>query len=183
MARSGCKYILWGVESGCQRVLDLIDKGTNVEGISLVLKNAYEAGIANHLYIICGFPTETAEEFIQTLRFLDDNRDHIHTVLAGLFSLEAGSKVFADQKRFGIEKSWVNYNTPFGDRLGYTSSSGMSMEEAEKIYEKKAIPFFRKFNPHSRFLGPFRDHALLFYKHLGCHIDPDSRDFPKIDNP
>jgi radical SAM superfamily enzyme YgiQ (UPF0313 family) len=31
MAESGCKYLLWGLESGNQRVLDLMDKGTKVE--------------------------------------------------------------------------------------------------------------------------------------------------------
>ena len=34
MAESGCKYLLWGLESGNQPVLDLMDKGTIVADVA-----------------------------------------------------------------------------------------------------------------------------------------------------
>jgi radical SAM superfamily enzyme YgiQ (UPF0313 family) len=44
MAESGCKYMLWGLESGDQRVLDLMDKGTVVADVAMTLRRAHEAG-------------------------------------------------------------------------------------------------------------------------------------------
>lgn len=83
MAASGCKYLLWGLESANQRVLDLMDKGTRVEDVSRLMKRSYAAGIYNHTFMICGFPTETEAEFAQTVRFLDDHKDYIYAVRPG----------------------------------------------------------------------------------------------------
>jgi hypothetical protein len=60
MAESGCKYLLWGLESGNQRVLDLMDKGSKVEDVSWVLKRAYAAGINNHVFMSCTKPIPVA---------------------------------------------------------------------------------------------------------------------------
>ena len=179
MAQSGCKNLIWGVESGCQRVLDLIDKGTKVQNISMVLKNAHESGIANHVFIICGFPTETLSEFTQTIKVLDDNKNHIHAILRGVFTMDNGSKIFNNPKQFNINNTWLNRPTPFGGHWGYSCSSGMSMDEAQQTFQS-TLPFFRAFSPYGTYLPVFRDHALLFYKHLGNRILPKSRKFPTM---
>jgi radical SAM superfamily enzyme YgiQ (UPF0313 family) len=38
MRQSGCCYLLWGIESGAQRILDLMDKGTKVAEIEEVCR-------------------------------------------------------------------------------------------------------------------------------------------------
>ena len=118
MAKSGCKYLLWGLESASQRVLDLMDKGTKPEDVSKLMKNAHAAGIANHVFMICGFPTETEDEFAQTIKFLDDHKDYIYAVHRGTFSLEPESPIFEHQERFGIKRSWLLRDTPTGGALG-----------------------------------------------------------------
>lgn len=167
MAQSGCKYMLWGLESGHQRVLDLMGKGTQVQEVSEVLRDARAAGIHNHVYVICGFPTETPEEFSATLDFLATNQENISAIHRGTFSLEQGSPIAKDLKKFSIEETWVRHHTPLGGRLGYRCASGMSMEQAETVF-RTALPFFRRFNPHAQMLANFRDHALLVYaEHAG----------------
>ena len=163
MAASGCKYILWGLESGHQRILDLMDKGTTVEDNAVVLQNAYKAGIANHVFVMCGFPSESKLEWEATLDFLRANQQIIQAVHRGLFGLEAGSPIASDPKRFEIEEVWVRQDTPLGPRLGYRCSSGMSMQEAREAF-KEALPFLRGFHPYSRYMANFRDHALLIYR-------------------
>ncbi|MBU1704261.1 MAG: radical SAM protein, partial [Nanoarchaeota archaeon] len=59
---SGLILIIWGVESGNDRVLKLMNKGTNKEDIQRVLAASHNGGIKNIVYIIFGFPTETKEE-------------------------------------------------------------------------------------------------------------------------
>jgi anaerobic magnesium-protoporphyrin IX monomethyl ester cyclase len=179
MAESGCKYLLWGMESGNQRVLDLMDKGSKVEDVSWVLKRTYAAGIVNHVFMICGFPTETEDEFAQTVKFLDDHKDYIYAVHRGTFSLEPESPIFEDQRRFGITRSWLIRDNPTGGRWGYECERGMSMERTKEVFTA-ALPFLREFNPHARLLANFRDHALLAYSRFGTDLRPDARQFPTM---
>jgi hypothetical protein len=179
MAESGCKYLLWGLESATQRVLDLMDKGTKVEDVSRVLRRSHAAGVANHVFMICGFPTETEVEFAQTVKFLEDHRDSVYAVHRGTFALEPESPIFEHQERFGITRSWLVRDTPTGGRWGYEMSSGMSQQRAAEVFAS-VQPFLRAFNPYARFLANYRDHALLVYDRLGPNLRPDSRRFPPV---
>jgi radical SAM superfamily enzyme YgiQ (UPF0313 family) len=179
MAESGCKYLLWGLESGNQRVLDLMDKGTKVEDVSRVFKRAYAAGIANHVFMICGFPTESAAEFAQTIKFLEDHKDYIYAVHRGVFTLEPESPIFEHAERFGITRKWLVKDTPTGGRWAYEVSSGMSQQQAVEAFAA-VLPFLRVFNPYARFLGNYRDHALIIYDRRGDRLRPQMRQFPPI---
>ncbi len=179
IAESGCKFLLWGLESGNQRILDLMGKGTQVQEISDVMRNAHEAGIENHVFVICGFPTETHEEFADTLNFLNDNRDYIYAINSGPFGLDTGAPIAKNPKNFGIEETWVIGQTPIGEQLAYRCSSGVTMEEAWHNF-LRALPFFRPFHPHTNLTAYYRDHALLVYKYLGKNLKPELRQFPKM---
>ena len=179
MARSGCKYLLWGMESGCQRVLDLIDKGTVVEDVSRLLKDTHAAGIANHVFMICGFPTETEEEYAETLKFLDDHKDYIYAVHRGPFQLEPESPIMEHPDRFGITRTWIIKDTSTGGRWSYEMSRGMSPARVREVFVE-SLPFLRPFNPFARYLANFRDHALLIYGRPGIKLRPEARPFPKI---
>lgn len=179
IAESGCKFLLWGLESGNQRILDLMGKGTQVQEVAEVMKNAHAVGIANHVFVICGFPTETHEEFADTLNFLNDNRDYIYAIHSGPFGLDAGAPIAKNPKNFGIEETWVVGETPLGGQLAYRCSSGVTMEEAWQNFQR-ALPFFRPFHPHAPLVGYYRDHALLVYKYLGQNLQPELRRFPEM---
>jgi len=99
---SGLSMIMWGVESGCQRILDLIDKGTNVNEVEEILKNSYNAGIKNSVYAFGGFPTEKEEEYKATIEFLERNREYIDLQFTGLFRLTKDSRIASDISKFGI---------------------------------------------------------------------------------
>jgi hypothetical protein len=179
IAESGCKYLLWGLESASQRVLNLMDKGSKIEEVSQTLRNAHAAGIANHVFMICGFPTETEQEFAATIKFLEDHKDCIYAVHRGTFGLEPESPIFEHQERFGITRSWLIQDTPTGGRWGYECSSGMSAERAREVFIS-VLPFLRAFNPYAQFVANFRDHALLMYQHAQSHMRPHARPFPKM---
>lgn len=179
MAESGCKYLLWGFESGAQRVLDLMDKGTKVTELGTIFKDAHAVGIANHLYVICGFPTETTEEYADTIRFLDENKDHIYATHRSVFGLEAGSPIYKNQGKFGITEVWLANENPLGGRWGYKVSSGVSMEEARSNF-RKTLPFLKAFNPYAEMLESFRDHALLVYSKVSRRLRPENRVFPEL---
>jgi anaerobic magnesium-protoporphyrin IX monomethyl ester cyclase len=179
IAESGCKFLLWGLESGNQRILDLMGKGTIVEEVADVMRNAHAVGIANHVFVICGFPTETHAEFADTLNFLNNNRDYIYAIHSGPFGLDAGSPISKDPNKFGIQETWIQADTPIGGQLAYRCSSGVSMEEAWQNF-RKALPLFRSFHPYAPVTAYYRDHALLVYKHLSSGLWPEFRRFPKM---
>ena len=62
---AGLTFVLWGVESGCQKTLDAIKKGTKVEDVEVVLRNAHSAGVKNVIYTMFGFPGETESDFFR----------------------------------------------------------------------------------------------------------------------
>lgn len=76
MKAAGCWQILFGVESGCNRILELVGKNTNTDLIRAAFALARRAGIKTYATFILGHPTETYAEAMQTIDFaleLDPN--------------------------------------------------------------------------------------------------------------
>ncbi|MDD4875760.1 MAG: radical SAM protein [Dehalococcoidales bacterium] len=59
-----------GLESGSQRVNDIINKGVNLGDAEIIIGNFYRAGILAHIYSIIGLPGETKEDSQMTHDFL-----------------------------------------------------------------------------------------------------------------
>jgi hypothetical protein len=102
MARSGCVSISFGMESGSQRILDLIDKGTKVTFMGETMKNFAEAGIAVQLMSFSHFPTETASERKETVGFVELHKDHWSAGGIGKFVLTGTALVAKNPEKFGI---------------------------------------------------------------------------------
>jgi len=70
LRNAGCKMISMGIESGVQRILDMMHKNVSldqvVKGVNLIHD---VGGIAARGSFIIGFPTETTEESKETIRF------------------------------------------------------------------------------------------------------------------
>jgi len=69
MARAGCFYIAWGLESGNKEILSHARKGVDPDRARQSLKWAREAGIKNWGYFIIGLPGETKATIRQTIDF------------------------------------------------------------------------------------------------------------------
>ena len=66
MKKAGCHVVYFGVESGSQRLLDLIKKDTTIKQVENAFNNCKELGIAASGAFIVGLPTETKEELYMT---------------------------------------------------------------------------------------------------------------------
>lgn len=69
MARSGCYSIQYGIESGCQRILDMINKGHTLQQCRDAVRWAKQAGMDTRGFFVLGFPSETPEDSEETIRF------------------------------------------------------------------------------------------------------------------
>ena len=67
---SGCIAISGGLEVASDRLLALIEKGITVAQVAKVNKHFTEAGIMVHAYLMYGFPTQTAQETIDSLEMV-----------------------------------------------------------------------------------------------------------------
>ncbi|WP_263247228.1 B12-binding domain-containing radical SAM protein [Saccharopolyspora rosea] len=72
LAANGLREVALGVESGSERVLQLIDKRIDPEMTHSVVRRLTERGINVKGYFILGFPTETEAEIDQTVRLVHD---------------------------------------------------------------------------------------------------------------
>lgn len=67
LRRSGCIAVTGGLEVASNRLLERMKKGVTVEQVARVSKAMNDAGILVHAYLMYGFPTETAQETIDSL--------------------------------------------------------------------------------------------------------------------
>ena len=67
LARSGCVAVSGGLEVASDRLLGLMNKGVTVEQVARVTRAFADAGIMVHAYLMYGFPTQTAQETIDSL--------------------------------------------------------------------------------------------------------------------
>jgi radical SAM superfamily enzyme YgiQ (UPF0313 family) len=66
---AGCWALLMGAESGVQKNLNAIRKGTKIEQIRKAVKTAKEVGLTVHTPFLFGIPGETFDEGLKTIEF------------------------------------------------------------------------------------------------------------------
>lgn len=129
LAAGGCRGLWLGLESGSQRVLDVMDKGITVDQAARVIHNCYDAGIFVHLTLMVGFPTETYQEARETLDFVKDHRQVIQSVDYAPFILASGSKVYSNPERYGITRMERSTSVLPFPAFDYEVSCGLTAEE------------------------------------------------------
>lgn len=91
--RGGMRRVSFGLESGSQRMLDLMEKGTNVERNSEFIRHAHEAGLSIRCTMFRGFPGETADDMRATVKFLEAHKNYIDRVRFVDFKLSEGTPI------------------------------------------------------------------------------------------
>ncbi|MGB3225768.1 MAG: radical SAM protein [Desulforhopalus sp.] len=89
---SGCIMLKLGLESGDQDVLNSMHKGINLELAAKVLENLHTAGIAAYIYLLFGTPSESYEEAMRTLRFVEKHHKAISFLNLAIFNLPVSSQ-------------------------------------------------------------------------------------------
>lgn len=158
---SGLRIVLWGVESGSDRILQLMKKGTNTKDITTVLSSAHLVGIKNVLYIMFGFPSESKEEFMGTIAFLRENKDHIDLISHSTFGLQKESPMFSQLERFGISGLRMTERTILEPKIEYTMTSGLTVEEVERLKNEQKMTL-EKINKFPVQMNFYREHMLCF---------------------
>lgn len=157
----GLRCIAWGVESASQRILDLMKKGTRIENIPAILEESHTAGIKNMAYIMFGFPTETKEEFMDTLAFLKQNSASIDLVCTSVFGLQKRSPIYKNPAIFGIKEVNTHQRTVLDEKITYLSEKGLQNQEAKDLRKKYKLTL-RKLNKVPHAFDYFKEQILVF---------------------
>lgn len=102
-SRAGCCWISWGMESGSQKLLDLMNKGTTVDASLEVIRNASAAGISNLLMMIFGAPGSDPACLNDTCSFLERAWDCIDGMTASAFVLFDQTEFGRHPDKYGLE--------------------------------------------------------------------------------
>lgn len=157
---SGLTQIMWGLESGCDRILKLMRKGTNKADIEEVIRNSHKAGIKNIAYIIFGFPTETKKEFIETIEFLKENDKYLDLLSPSIFGLHDNTIISRNPDKFGITKIIKEKRTVLEPKITYEVKEGLTNKQATKLRESYKNTL-NKINKFPKTMNFFREHMFV----------------------
>ena len=103
---SGCIAISGGLEVASDRLLELIQKGITVSQVAKVNKHFTEAGIMVHAYLMYGFPTQTAQETIDSLEMVRQMFETgiLQSAFWHLFTMTAHSPVGLYPEKYSVKK-------------------------------------------------------------------------------
>jgi len=76
LARAGCDNIWMGAESGSQKILDAMDKGTTVEQIAESTKLIRKYGMKPSFFIQFGYLGETKDDIRKTIKMINELLPH-----------------------------------------------------------------------------------------------------------
>lgn len=104
---SGCIAISGGLEVASDRLLELIQKGVTVEQVARVCHHFAEAGIMVHAYLMYGFPTQTAQETIDSLEMVRQMFEEgvLQSAFWHQFAMTAHSPVGMYPEKFNVERA------------------------------------------------------------------------------
>lgn len=155
----GCRMLIMGLESSVSRIIDLMKKGTSPNIISKILKSCSESNIKTFVMFFIGFPTESEEEALQTVQFVEDHKDGINYVSFDRFVLLKNTPVYNDPSYYSITVKNDEKSEDLAIHARYKVSQGLSSKDADilldKIKNRPEISQYLKYNLISRNHLPF----------------------------
>lgn len=148
---SGCVRLTTGLESGSQRMLALMRKGTHPDRTSAYLRSATAAGISCRCSMIVGYPGETPDDVYATVDFLERHKDVIDRIQFNRLQVLTGTSLHRGLKRnlarFGgsrvtNEKHWiaqVDHHNPLVEKRAHRKAV-MQLLAAVHAINRKPLP-------------------------------------------
>ncbi len=127
LARAGCDMVWIGAESGSQKILDAMEKGTRVDQIDEATRLLRDHGIKTGYFLQYGYPGETTEDIALTLEMIRRNQpDDIGISVS--YPLPGTKFYDSINEQLGSKQNWYDsndmammyegpYSTPFYRKL------------------------------------------------------------------
>jgi len=140
MRDANCQLVHFGIESGSQKMLDTMKKGTTVEQNEKAIRWAKEVGLSFAISVVIGYPGETPELLMQTIDFIRKTRpDYVYMCVAIPYP---GTELYNLLKDLGwvTSKEWKNYDEQNPTQV--FRNPLLSSEKIEEVRKKFYDQFF-----------------------------------------
>lgn len=138
MKEANFVWIWWGVESGSQKILDIIKKDIKVENIIRDFALAKQAGIKSSMFVMVGFPGETPTDIKQTSNLIKKVKpDRINVHIVSPYPGSEMRKYFEKHKFFEINDYYKSDSLQYA--LHHTDE--MTSAEIKKYYKMLVFRF------------------------------------------
>ena len=143
MREAGCYYVLYGVESGSQKILDNVHKKITPEKVVWAINLATECGIKSIASFIIGLPGETRETLAETVAFAKSLNTHYGFHLLAPFP---GTEVRERAEEFGMRiltNDWEKYDAN-GAIVEYDECSAEDLLKVDQQYREDVQAYIDK---------------------------------------
>lgn len=143
LKESGCIAVSGGLEVASDRLLELIQKGVTVAQVAKVARNFTESGIMVHAYLMYGFPTQTAQETIDSLEMVRQMFEQgiLQSGFWHQFALTAHSPVGMNPDAYKIKKDTNEIGTFANNDIAYKDLLGTEHEDFSFGLKKSLFNF------------------------------------------
>jgi hypothetical protein len=140
---SGCIAVSGGLEVASDRLLDLIQKGITVAQVARVNRHFTEAGIMVHAYLMYGFPTQTAQETIDSLEMVRQMfaAGILQSAFWHQFAMTAHSPVGMYPDQFKVKKETETIGTFANNDIVHHDPTGAEHELFSDGLKKSLLNF------------------------------------------
>jgi len=140
---SGCIAVSGGLEVASDRLLELIQKGITVAQVARVNKHFTEAGIMVHAYLMYGFPTQTAQETIDSLEMVRQmfQAGILQSAFWHQFAMTAHSPVGLHPEKFGVKKETEAIGTFANNDIVHTDPTGADHDTFSQGLKKSLLNY------------------------------------------
>ncbi|NQT22034.1 MAG: radical SAM protein [Candidatus Omnitrophica bacterium] len=161
MKKSGCWKISFGIESGADSVLKLMDKRATAEQAKKAIRLAKRAGLEVEGYFILGFFGENSDTIKATNKFIMNS--DLDIALLSYFLPLPGSPAYPNANKYGeFNEDWENMNAFDSENLQFIPH-GMSNKELVKAQKEIYRNFY--FRPKT-----FAKYAFKMIKDPVCAV-------------
>jgi len=132
---SGCVQLSYGIESGSQSVLDSMKKQIDLDEIEQNLRDAAAVGIDAHTNWIIGFPSETPQDFADTLTLIWRIKNYrIQTISDGIsLMLSPGAEITDNLQKYNIAEP---------EYIGAWTTSDFQNTKLHRLIRQKTFNIF-----------------------------------------
>lgn len=139
MKKTGCWQISYGIESGSQKILDLLEKEIELDEVRNTIEITKKVGLSTRGYFMLALPGDTRETMKETIEFAKSlNLDH---AVFTLYSPYPGTESYSSLTKYGrlLALKWEDYLN-FGKPAFLPR--GVDREELELIFKKAYSGFY-----------------------------------------
>lgn len=149
MKESNCEGVILGVESGSQKMLDIMNKHVKVEELrrGIAILNRYN--ITNFSLYFMGFPGETLDTVKETIEFIEDTKPTFYSVQPWFYDIR--TPISSEKEKYKIKGSFNEW-----------SHETMNVATAKRLVDETILSI-----KSSIYIGFFSTSSVLQLLHSG----------------